>query len=77
MQYAIREQKLHEDNVIVNNMRKHYPSLKVALATDAKYFAFEVNPRRLYKETGNKLPFGCHGFTRFDWDFWKEFIVTD
>lgn len=74
LQYALKELKLHEDNVIVTCIRKLYPDFKVAKAVEAKYFAFEVNPRRLYKETDNTLPFGCHGFSRFDWDFWKNFI---
>lgn len=74
LSYAIKNLNLHEDNVIVNNLRLLYPQMNVAKAVDAKYFSMEVNARRLYKETGNTLPFGCHAFKRYDWDFWKEFI---
>lgn len=74
LSYAIKNLNLHEDNVIVNSLRLFYPQLRVAKAADAKYFSMEVNARRLYKEAGNTLPFGCHAFKRYDWDFWKEFI---
>lgn len=74
LRIAIKESNIPEDNIIVNNLRRLYPYLKVAKAKEAKYFAFEVNSTRLYKECGNKLPFGCHGFRRYDWDFWKEHI---
>lgn len=75
--YAIKNLNLHEDNIIVNYLRRLYPQIKVAKAVDAKYFSMEVNSRRLYKEAGNVLPFGCHAFKRYDWEFWKEFIKFD
>lgn len=77
LKIAIKEADLHEDNVIVNDLRKIYPYLKVAKAQDAKYFAFEVNPSILYEQCGNRLPFGCHGFERYDWDFWQKYINLD
>lgn len=63
-----------EDNIIVNNLRKIYPDFKVAKAIDAKYFAFEVLPSRLYRECGDKLPFGCHAWEKYSPEFWAEFI---
>lgn len=72
--YAIKNLNLHEDNIIVNYLRRIYPQMNVAKAVDAKYFSMEVNARRLYKEAGNILPFGCHAFKRYDWEFWKDFI---
>lgn len=37
-------------------------------------FSFEVNPERLFKENGSKLPFGCHAWDRYSKEFWKEHI---
>lgn len=65
-----------EDSIIANNLRRIYPQLNVAEAKDAKFFAFEVLPNRLFEECGKKLPFGCHAFKKYDWDFWKEYIKT-
>lgn len=63
-----------EDNVISNTFRRIYPQFKVAKASAAKFFAFEALPERLFKECGNKLPFGCHAFRKYNWDFWKNHI---
>jgi hypothetical protein len=40
----------------------------------ARHFSFEVNPERLFLECGNKLPFGCHKWMKYQPDFWKPFI---
>lgn len=66
-----------EDNIIVNSLRPVYPQIKVAEAEEAKHFAFEVHPSRLFKECENKLPFGCHAFKKYDWNFWEKYIRLD
>lgn len=71
---ALKADLVWEDNAIVNNLRLLYPQMKVILAEDAKYFAFETHPEKLYEKCGNKLPFGCHGFKKYNWNFWKDFI---
>ena len=35
-------------------------------------FAFEREPRFLYELIGKKLPFGCHGWEKYDPDFWRS-----
>jgi len=42
----------------------------------ARRFSIETLPRRLYKENGNKLPFGCHAWWRYDLDFWRPHIES-
>jgi hypothetical protein len=37
-------------------------------------FAFETNPALLYKKNGDRLPMGCHGWWKYDLDFWKPHI---
>ena len=64
----------NEDDLITNTARKIYPDFKVATAEEAIPFAFECNPEVLYKINNNKLPFGCHAFKKYGWDFWKEYI---
>jgi len=43
---------------------------------EAKRFSFEVNPRRLFRECGNVLPFGCHKWMLYDLQFWKSHIQS-
>lgn len=75
VKHALKKIKFCEDNIIANILRRLYPELKIAKAEDAKFFSFEALPERLYEECGEKLPFGCHGFKKYNWGFWKEHII--
>lgn len=37
---------------------------------EAALFSFEVAPHYLYEMTRKKLPFGCHAWERYNFDFW-------
>lgn len=48
------------------------PFFKVPQPEEAIGFAFEVEPRHLYALNGQRLPFGCHAWERYDRAFWEE-----
>ncbi len=57
--------------------------LKVPTISLAIDFAFDRSPQYLYQLNQNKLPFGCHGWSRNDNvyliednQFWKQFITN-
>jgi hypothetical protein len=50
------------------------PFFKVPGLADASRFAFEVEPRHLFEQTGKQLPFGCHAWERYDRDFWLHVL---
>jgi len=50
---------------------------EVADANVARRFSFEILPRRLYEMNGCRLPFGCHGWYRFDPEFWRPFVAAE
>lgn len=64
----------NEDYVIVNYFPCIDENFKIAPNDINFKFSFEVNPRLLYKMNGYKLPFACHAFKRYDWEFWSDFI---
>ena len=66
--------KVNEDALIVEVARKFYPDFKIATAQEAIPFAFECKPDYLFKLNGNKLPFGCHAYRKYNWSFWKKYI---
>jgi hypothetical protein len=41
---------------------------------EASAFAFEREPRFLYELNGSQLPFGCHGWEKYDPEFWRSKI---
>ena len=55
---------------------KRFPWFRLAPFEEAKRFSFEVNPRRLFRECGNVLPFGCHKWMLYDLQFWKSHIQS-
>lgn len=52
----------------------YYPLFRKPSAELALRFAFELNPRQAFELTGKELPFGCHAWGKYDFDFWKEKI---
>ena len=48
-------------------------SLNIPTPEIAERFSFEEAPADLFKRTG-KLPFGCHAYKKYDWNFWKDYI---
>lgn len=44
------------------------PEMKIALE-----FAVEVNPSKFIKDE-NSLPFGCHGWEKYEPEFWRQYI---
>lgn len=53
------------------------PFFKVPAAEEAASFAFEREPRYLYEFTGRRLPFGCHGWEKYDAEFWRSLLKIE
>ncbi len=54
---------------------RYLPSFKVATVEEALQFAFEAAPRTCFALNKNRMPFGCHAWTRFDRAFWEPHLV--
>ncbi|MFT6881107.1 MAG: hypothetical protein ACI9QN_000835 [Arcticibacterium sp.] len=46
--------------------------LKLPCYEIALKFAIEKNPREAFNTSKNALPFGCHAYEKYDYQFWKE-----
>lgn len=64
----------NEDHFWAVYAARRFPWLRVAPYEAAKTFSFEVNAPRLYRENGNRLPFGCHKWMGLTPDFWFPII---
>ena len=49
-------------------------TFKIPSCDEALKFSVEVNPRRCFKILGEKLPFGCHAWAKWDREFWEAFL---
>lgn len=47
---------------------------RVAPKETALTFSFEREVRACFEENHRTLPFGCHAWERYDFEFWKEYI---
>ena len=65
---------LNEDLFFSKYAPKLDSTFNVAPPEVVMHFSFECQPRRLYQMTGNKLPFGCHAWEKYDPIFWNNFI---
>ena len=48
---------------------------KTAPIDVALKFSFETEVKRCFRLNSEKLPFGCHAWDRYDYNFWKPFIA--
>lgn len=66
---------LNEDYAIVKYSKRVMSEFSCAPPDVAMKFSFEVHPEILYKMNGYKLPFGCHGYLKYNPEFWEKFIL--
>ena len=50
------------------------PFFKRPKHLEALNFAFELEPRKSFEITNNKLPFGVHAWEKYEPEFWSEWI---
>lgn len=62
---------LLEDQVIASYGSRY---LNIAPVETALKFSFNMNPLECYARNHKQLPFGCHGWYKFDKEFWKNKI---
>lgn len=55
-------------------IKNTFSDYHVALPEESVEFSFEVSPSYLYKLNGNRLPFGCHAWEKYEPEFWKKLI---
>jgi hypothetical protein len=51
-------------------------NLRIPTFKEALNFSFENQPAFCYNLNNNRLPFGCHAWQRYDFDFWKPFVES-
>lgn len=53
---------------------RRFDYFKTPSMQTASRFSMELNAEMLYKLNGNKLPFGCHAWEKYETAFWEKFI---
>lgn len=53
---------------------QHFDFFKIPSSKEAIAFAFDAEPRFLYQQNHQTLPFACHAWERYDYAFWKDIL---
>lgn len=64
----------NEDVFWGEHINRNFNWFNVAPVEQALKFSFEVNPKILFTENNDRLPFGCHAWWKYDFDFWLPHI---
>jgi hypothetical protein len=65
----------NDDVFWANRAIHYYPDFKIASVEVALQFAFECVPRYCFDLSGERLPFGCHAWARYDREFWEPYLL--
>lgn len=75
MKYHIETNQINEDAFYTQFLKRSWITPKVPDVITAAHFSFEQSPSYLFKLCNNQLPFGCHGFLKYEYDtFWYHYI---
>ncbi|MCC8154009.1 MAG: hypothetical protein LIP01_07225, partial [Tannerellaceae bacterium] len=71
----LNSKHVNEDIFYSSLKHKQKNPFRVAPTEVAQFFAFEKSPAQFFKATGEKLPFGCHAWEKWEYEsFWKKYI---
>ena len=71
--YLFNDFKANEDFFWTQIVAPRFPGFKLPSMEEALKFSVETNPASFIKSESD-LPFGCHGWWKYDVEFWKQYI---
>ena len=74
IQYYKKKGRANEDFVISFVLKDSFTPPIIPSVYEAAHFSIEASPRYLVGLNNGTLPFGCHAFQKFDFDFWKQYM---
>lgn len=71
------DERINEDCFWAEGLSRTKLALHVPDSLTAARFCIEKSPSYLYRLIGNKLPFSCHAYEKYEYHtFWKKFITN-
>lgn len=65
----------HEDRFWALDAKRFMPQFRIPTPQEAVAFSFECAPRYCFKANAERLPFGCHAWTKWGRDFWEPYLL--
>lgn len=71
----LEEYRWNEDLFWASKAELFYPEFRVPEAEIALRFAFEQAPTYCFEQNAGQLPFGCHGWPKYEREFWETYLL--
>lgn len=71
----IKTYKWNEDLFWASRAKAFVPDFKIPSPDVALKFAFEKAPSYCYSMNNYSLPFGCHGWPKYEREFWQSYLL--
>lgn len=71
----LKDKPFRNDTFWAHDAKKVKPEFRIPEPEEAVRFAFEMAPRYCFEQNGGQLPFGCHGWAKYDRKFWERYLV--
>jgi Protein of unknown function (DUF5672) len=65
----------HEDRFWALDAKRFMPQFRIPTPQEAVAFSFECAPQYCFKANSERLPFGCHAWTKWGPDFWEPYLL--
>lgn len=75
--YVFNDFRFGEDLFWGIHIAHNFKWFKLAPLEESVRFSLETMPRELFERSGSVLPFGCHGWWKYDLAFWAPFIEKE
>lgn len=72
--YKVKKWDSNEDIFWALYAPYYFPFISIPTRKEALQFAFETEPKKCFEINNNNLPMGCHGWEKYEPDFWKTYI---
>lgn len=71
----LTDERINEDCFWADGLSKTRLAFNVPDLVTAANFCFERSPSYLFRLIGNKIPFACHAYEKYEYEsFWKNYI---
>jgi hypothetical protein len=70
-----KQPDFHEDRFWALDAKRFLPQFRIPSPEEAVGFSFECAPQYCFKANSERLPFGCHAWTKWDREFWEPHLL--
>jgi Protein of unknown function (DUF5672) len=71
----LKDKPFRNDTFWALDARRIQPDFTIPTPMEAVGFSFEMAPRYCFEQNGQRLPFGCHAWAKYDRTFWEPYLL--